>query len=34
MKRGRNLTVNERNYVKSFRLNPANWMISKKQVDA
>lgn len=34
MKRGRDLTVNESNYVKSFRLNPTNWLISKKQVDA
>lgn len=34
MKGGRNLTVNEINYVKSFRLNLANWLISKKQVDA
>lgn len=33
MKRGRNLTVNECNYIKSFHLNPANWLISKKQVE-
>ena len=31
MKGGRNLTVNESNYVKSFRLNPANWLMSKSK---
>ncbi|MGE7915309.1 DUF6906 family protein [Lysinibacillus xylanilyticus] len=33
MKRGLKLTVNESNHVKSFRLNPANWLISKKLLD-
>lgn len=33
MKRGRKLTVAESNHVKSFRLNPVNWLISKKLSD-
>lgn len=33
MKRGRNLTVNESNYLKTFHLTPANWLISKKLVE-
>lgn len=33
MKRGRKLTVKECNHVKSFRLNPENWLICKKLVD-
>ncbi|WP_432702006.1 DUF6906 family protein [Lysinibacillus sphaericus] len=33
MKRGRKLTVKESNHVKAFRLNPANWFISKKLID-
>ncbi|WP_445683081.1 DUF6906 family protein [Solibacillus sp. FSL H8-0538] len=33
MKQGRKPSVNERNYIKSFRLNPSNWFISKKKSD-
>jgi len=33
MKQGRKLNVKECNHVKSFRLNPANWLISKKLVN-
>ncbi|MGN4124863.1 DUF6906 family protein [Lysinibacillus sphaericus] len=33
MKQGRNLTVKECIYVKSFRLNPDNWLLSKKLQD-
>ncbi|MEK4255448.1 DUF6906 family protein [Ureibacillus sp. FSL K6-2830] len=33
MKRGRKLTVNESKYIKTFRLNPNNWLISKKMSD-
>lgn len=30
MKRGRNLTKQECIHIASFRLQPANWLISKK----
>ncbi|MGE7985556.1 DUF6906 family protein [Lysinibacillus fusiformis] len=33
MKQPRNLTRQQKNYIASFRLNPDNWMISKKQLD-
>lgn len=33
MKHGRKLTVRESNHVKDSRLNPANWLISKKMTD-
>lgn len=33
MKGGRKLTVKECNHVSSFRLNPTNWLISKKVLD-
>ncbi|MED3799339.1 hypothetical protein P4604_18345 [Lysinibacillus capsici] len=33
MKQGKNLTRKESDYVKSFRLNPNNWMLSKKLLD-
>lgn len=33
MKHGKNLTVRESNYVKSFRMNPANWLLCKKMAD-
>jgi len=34
MKRGRNLKKQECIYIATFRLNPANWLISKKMSDA
>ncbi|MFI2132995.1 DUF6906 family protein [Lysinibacillus fusiformis] len=33
MKRPRNLTRQQKSHKASFRLNPDNWMISKKQFD-
>lgn len=33
MKNGKRLTRKEKEYVKSFRLNPENWLISKKTTD-
>ncbi|WP_205288855.1 DUF6906 family protein [Lysinibacillus fusiformis] len=33
MKQPRNLTRQQKNHIASFRLNPDNWMISKKQLD-
>ena len=30
MKQGKKLTVAERNHVATFRLVPANWLISKR----
>ncbi|MFJ7662983.1 DUF6906 family protein [Lysinibacillus sp. NPDC097162] len=30
MKQGRNLTRQQKIYLKSLRLNPDNWLISKK----
>lgn len=33
MKRGRKLTVAECNHVKQFRLNPFNWLLSKKKTE-
>ena len=30
MKNGKNLTRNEKVYISTFRLQPANWLISKK----
>lgn len=33
MKNGKNPSVRERNHIKSQRLNPFNWFISKKMAD-
>lgn len=33
MKRGRKLTVAECNYLRQYRLNPFNWLLSKKRTD-
>ncbi|MDW0112237.1 hypothetical protein QT711_03505 [Sporosarcina saromensis] len=33
MKRGRKPSVAECKYIKSFSLNPMNWLISKKMSD-
>lgn len=33
MKQPRNLTRQQKMHIASFRLNPDNWMISKKQLD-
>lgn len=33
MKQPRNLTRQQKIYIASFRLNPDNWLISKKLVD-
>ncbi|WP_173426023.1 DUF6906 family protein [Bacillus sp. OxB-1] len=33
MKRGRKPSVAECNHIKSFKLAPANWLISKKMTD-
>lgn len=33
MKQGRNLKKQEKIHVKSMRLNPNNWLISKKLLD-
>lgn len=34
LKRPRNLTRQEKDYIASFRLNPFNWLISKKLTDS
>lgn len=34
LKRPRNLTRQEKEYLKSFRLNPFNWLISKKLTES
>lgn len=33
MKKGRKPSVRESNHIRTFRLNPANWFISKKMTD-
>ncbi len=33
VKQGRNLTRQQKIYIASFRFNPNNWLISKKEAD-
>lgn len=34
MKQGRRLTRQQKTHIASFRLNPDNWLISKKLLDS
>lgn len=33
MKKGRNLTLAQKKYLQSLKMDPANWLIVKKQDD-